>query len=577
MLNLRSCSPYNPIFNHTGMLQIKGNCQKFSFNRGNEKFNTILKDFGLNYFSNKILNEPKILFLPKNNGNGSNPENGNKNNSNNSLMITSAIVLAGIALFLISKEKFAETNTCEESEIEEPTPLKEFEISSSFTIKEFKLHIEQLVKAEKKDEILELIKLINKKDIFKTIPEENIFIEQYPNLCEIEISTCIIENRKIDLIRDIFPHLREFVLSGSRVYYDPIKNGDIELVKALKDGGIKIYSDSVVEKPDDFLLHSILYNQQEMADYIFNNFGYDDINASLPFRLYLREAMMDQHKCGGYITPAYLAASLNDVKMLQWLIKNGADCNTPNYEPIKPTKFDFYHGITPLNAAIASSSYDCYNVIIKQKNIDLDAKNVCGKTALMISLGEKKYEIAKSLIYMGANVNIADPKGNTPLMFAVAFGENKMVKDLIKAGADSRCVNENGKNLWHHVFSVYHPKEFSMDICNFLLAQNINDMIDQPDKLSGKTPLAGAIDDANLLAVDWLLSAGANPNANINLSAYSRKEYSLPKNGDISPLVLAKAALEDTKKSSLKYPEESAKIEKYEKIIDLLESYQRKL
>lgn len=59
-----------------------------------------------------------------------------------------------------------------------------------------------------------------------------------------------------------------------------------------------------------------------------------------------------------------------------------------------------------------------------------------------ISLGHE--EIAKILIQKGANVNLSDSNGWTPLFVAAASGHSKIVQLLIKSGADVNLKNNLG-------------------------------------------------------------------------------------------------------------------------------------
>ena len=54
----------------------------------------------------------------------------------------------------------------------------------------------------------------------------------------------------------------------------------------------------------------------------------------------------------------------------------------------------------------------------------------------MFAVKNNHVQCVNELIQAGADVNVSDRDGLTPLMFAVKENNTKFVKELIKAGAD---------------------------------------------------------------------------------------------------------------------------------------------
>lgn len=74
-----------------------------------------------------------------------------------------------------------------------------------------------------------------------------------------------------------------------------------------------------------------------------------------------------------------------------------------------------------------------------------DAKDLNGRTKLMLAGKKGNLELAENLIYSKADVNAKDNDGWTPLMFAARFSASpKMIKLLIKNGADIKQKNNYG-------------------------------------------------------------------------------------------------------------------------------------
>ena len=67
-----------------------------------------------------------------------------------------------------------------------------------------------------------------------------------------------------------------------------------------------------------------------------------------------------------------------------------------------------------------------------------------GPTALATSCMFGKQEAAEVLIQLGANLDLADSEGMTPLHFAVLGGNLSIVQLLLRSGASTNLANEFG-------------------------------------------------------------------------------------------------------------------------------------
>lgn len=124
----------------------------------------------------------------------------------------------------------------------------------------------------------------------------------------------------------------------------------------------------------------------------------------------------------------------------------------------------------------ASESGDLLKVsrLIEDKGVPVNRRiGGDGETALHRASAHGQIEVVKYLIKQGANPNIADHIGNTPILAASYQGYAEIVKILIDAGADVNAAEERLKF----------------------------------------TPLHEAVMKGHASIVDLLLSHGANPNA----------------------------------------------------------------
>lgn len=102
-------------------------------------------------------------------------------------------------------------------------------------------------------------------------------------------------------------------------------------------------------------------------------------------------------------------------------------------------------------------------------------------------------------------INYRNEYGYTPLFLAICWGYVKIVRALIKKGANLNRVNEKGETLLHE--AVYRG---SLEIVKVLIKAGAN--VNAVDKY-GETPLHDAVDFGYLDIAKLLLEKGANVNA----------------------------------------------------------------
>jgi ankyrin repeat protein len=79
------------------------------------------------------------------------------------------------------------------------------------------------------------------------------------------------------------------------------------------------------------------------------------------------------------------------------------------------------------------------------KGADINIKNKDGKTPLHIAVENNYEDIIKFLLENKADVNVKDNEGNTPLHIAIKKGNYFVIKELIKFGADKNAKNNKGE------------------------------------------------------------------------------------------------------------------------------------
>ena len=146
-------------------------------------------------------------------------------------------------------------------------------------------------------------------------------------------------------------------------------------------------------------------------------------------------------------TPLYNAAGSNRIKIVELLIKAGADINlAENF------------GETSLHFAAANGHAEVVKQLIAA-NANVNKANPNGITPLYNAAANGHAEVVKELIAANANVNKASYNDTTPLHIATANSRTEVVKQLIKAQANVNAKNKDGetplsKSLWQYCADI---------------------------------------------------------------------------------------------------------------------------
>eukprot|EP01138_Halocafeteria_seosinensis_P005163 gb/GECG01005279.1/.p1 GENE.gb/GECG01005279.1/~~gb/GECG01005279.1/.p1 ORF type:complete len:516 (+),score=77.82 gb/GECG01005279.1/:1-1548(+) len=264
-----------------------------------------------------------------------------------------------------------------------------------------------------------------------------------------------------------------------------------------------------------------------------NNKGKFPLMFALPnvdlMQLLLELGKADPNKTGQHgRTPLHKVITLQKVKAIELLLKNGADPNIRDNEK----------GSTPLAFAVPNVSM--MKLLIEQGNVDPNQEVQKGKTALHMALANENEEAVKFLLSAGANPVSEDEAGNTPLMLAfnnvtimkhlldsgrvdanqttkkgkIALHEAVLAKNrqaveiLLKSGADPNLVDKNGMSALRYAL----PDE---EYLKLLLDYGKADANQADEK--GRTALHITAEANEIAPTDLLLKFGANPNAVDNM------------------------------------------------------------
>lgn len=125
-------------------------------------------------------------------------------------------------------------------------------------------------------------------------------------------------------------------------------------------------------------------------------------------------------------TPLIHAAINGDANSIQILLAHGAN---PNIQ----TKA----GYTPLMLAIEHHKPAAINLLVNDKNIDLDLQDSNGYTALMHAIADGQKDTVATLLQNGADKNLVNNRNETALNIARRLG-NKAIEELLAKDYPSR-------------------------------------------------------------------------------------------------------------------------------------------
>jgi uncharacterized protein len=152
-----------------------------------------------------------------------------------------------------------------------------------------------------------------------------------------------------------------------------------------------------------------------------------------------------------------------------------------------PNSHDEY-GQSALGLAVSEGSDRVVEVLLKNPQLDLNARNNVGETALMFAALQGRLELARRLIERGATV---DQGGWNALHYAATGPEPKVVEMLLQRGAPIDARSPNGTTAL--MMAARYGNEQSVTV---LLQQHAD---------------ANARNDRGMNAADFARSAGREP------------------------------------------------------------------
>lgn len=250
-------------------------------------------------------------------------------------------------------------------------------------------------------------------------------------------------------------------------------------------------------------------------------------------------------------TPLHYAALNGRLKVIDLLIANGADMNAKNHEDE-----------TPLIWAVLRKNKKT-TLALLEKGADIEAGDARKRTPLLLvarETGDPKF--ARILIDHGANIDVIDKYGDTPLSLAAWRGFKPLVDLLLDRGARFDAKGKMGTQLLMYAVNRKLDRLFS------LLAEQGADLDIQSDR--GGSLLQSAANGGSVKIVEILIEKGMDIDATdrygwtaLHHAAYRGRE-------DVARLLLAKDCDPDLRSLSGKTPLNLAEDYKHDAVASFL-------
>ncbi|KAH8865544.1 Ankyrin-3 [Schistosoma japonicum] len=226
-------------------------------------------------------------------------------------------------------------------------------------------------------------------------------------------------------------------------------------------------------------------------------------------------------------TPLYMSAQENHVEIVQLLLDKSANQALSTKD-----------GFTPLAVALQQGNDRVVNLLLER-----DSR---GKSRLpALHIAAKKDDVhAANLLLNNSEINVDHTSTNyvTPLHVAAKWGKNKIIEELILAGAEVNPRTRDGLTPLHCA-----SRAGQADTVEYLLKRGADQFLKTKNDL---TPLHMAAQCVHESVIRLLLKSGLNPNdvtmvsfscyrKIITLEAYSVRNHLTPTNDYLTPLHVA--------------------------------------
>ena len=141
-------------------------------------------------------------------------------------------------------------------------------------------------------------------------------------------------------------------------------------------------------------------------------------------------------------TTLYIASQSGHVQIVQCLVELGASLGIKNYR-----------GMSPMHVAVSAGRLDTVKILLKVSDkAFIDDKANEGGTPLHYAIVNNQVKVLRLLLQEGANINLSDKKGITPLLLAIKRKANISIINTLLSFQPNIYLNDNkGRTIFYYL------------------------------------------------------------------------------------------------------------------------------
>lgn len=274
-------------------------------------------------------------------------------------------------------------------------------------------------------------------------------------------------------------------------------------------------------------------------------------------------------------SPLYLAAENGYTYIFSYLIDSGAQLDYAEKNNI--------NGYTMLHAAVSKGKFDMVKHLL-DLGFDPNAKDTDGQTPLMLIYGfldttsEDLIKMINILVNGGAEVNVIDSRGVSPLLLAYYEGKKEVIEHLIKLGATGVIETKTDAQEALKLLEIDSVDKYKQAIAfgnlgavKLFLKAGYDPNI--RDETAGSTMLFQLVFPEDLKMMELLLKNGANPNIKNDMEGVTPLWMAVSQNKPAVVELLLKYGAENIENNAGWTPLMVAKDDNNMEFVNLLEQY----